>query len=258
MPALKPVRPATLFLIVLGATAIACQAQSALSVDQIVGRMQQARAEDRANKAGYTVTREYRLAPEGAPQPTSEVVAEISFFPPAEKQYAIVKSQGSARGASIVRRILDHEATMAAHWQLHDVSPANYDFALLGRENLYGRDCYVLQLSPKRDAAELVRGRAWVDRDNFQIRRIEGETAKSPSLWVKKLRLTIDYGVVNGVWLETSTQAVADVRLAGTHVLTSRELDVRRATLDARAAKPHQSRQSTGSIAADTAAWVAR
>ena len=51
-------------------------------------------------------------------------------------------------------------------------------FALLGRETIDGHDCYVLQLSPKREAVELVRGKAWVDASNFELRRIAGETCQ--------------------------------------------------------------------------------
>jgi len=251
-------RPAILFLIIFGATSAISYAQSeGLSLNQIVSRMEQARAAERDHNLAYTVEREYQLAPAGAAKPSADVVADVSFFPPSEKQYVIVKSEGNDRGAGIVRRVLDHEVAMANHWQPHAVSSDNYDFALLGREAIDGRECYVLQLSPKRDAVELVRGKAWVDAASFSIRRIEGETAKSPSLWVKKLNVTLNYGQVNGVWLETSTQAVADVRLAGTHVLTSRELDVRTATLSARASKPAAPHRNREHVVANTAAWVA-
>jgi len=251
------VRPVLLFVLmgVLGAPLYGQSA--ALNVDQIVSRMQQARAADREHNVAYTVTREYQLAPAGAPQPSSQVVAEVSFVPPTDKQYTIVKAEGNDRGTGIVRRILDHETVMASHWQPHDISPANYNFALLGREPIDGHDCYILQLLPKREAVELVRGKAWVDAQSFEIRRIAGETAKSPSVWVKKVDVTLNYGNVNGIWLETSTKASADVRFAGMHVLTSRELDVRTATYNARASKPVVQRQRNSRLAADTAIWVA-
>jgi Outer membrane lipoprotein-sorting protein len=256
---LAQMRPAVLLVATVVAAPLVSFAQSGtLNLDQIVSRMEQARAADRAQNVGYTVTREYQLAPLGASKPSSEVVAEVSFVPPAEKQYTIVKSEGNDRGEGIVRRILDRETVMASHWQPHDISSANYDFALLGRGMIDGHDCFVLQLSPKRDAVELVRGKAWIDAHDFEIRRIEGETAKSPSFWIKKVNVTLNYSMVNGIWLETSTQAVADVRVAGTHVLTSRELDVRAATMNARASKPKQTRRRAPNIAADTAVWVPR
>ena len=208
-----------------------------------------------------SVTREYQLAAQGAAKPNSDVVAEVSFVPPTAKDYTIVKAEGSDRGQGIVRKVLEHEASMTTHAQEHEVSPANYDLALLGRDSIDGHDCYVLQLSPRREAVELVRGKAWVDANDFEIRRITGETAKNPSFWIKKLNLTINYDQVNGVWVQTSTQAVADVRLAGPHVLTSHELDVRAANVSAKAQPPARirgQRSNNRHSVADAATWVAR
>ena len=257
MRILTPLRSASLGLLVVALASVICGAQSgSLTLDQIVSRMQQARAADRDRGLAYTVTREYQLAAEGASQPMSDVVAEVSYFPPGEKQYVIVKSEGKERGAAIVRRVLDHEAAMTAHWQPYALTPQNYGFALMGHDAIDGHDCYLLQLSPKREAPELVRGKAWIDASDFEVRRIAGETAKNPSFWVKNLNVTINYAQVKGVWLETSTQAVAEIRFAGPHVLTSQELDVRRATLSARATKPHPPGHH-GDIAVDAASWIA-
>lgn len=233
---------------------------SSLTLDQILVRMQQAELDSRAQSIAYTVTREYQLSAEGAQRPSSDVVAQVNFIPPAAKDYSIVKSEGSDRGAGIVRKVLDHEAEMAGHYDQHEISRRNYDFALLGRETIDGRDCYVLQLMPKRQAVELINGKAWIDAQNFALRQIKGTTAKSPSMWIKGLRLTIDYGQVNGVWVQTATQAVADVRFAGPHVLTSRELEVRPALLSAQAKTQAQARQrrNNHNVEADAAAWMAR
>jgi hypothetical protein len=241
------------------AWAMVCVGQANLSLGQIVSRIQQARTIEHDHSIPYKVTREYQLLAQGAAQANSQVVAEVSFVPPAAKEYTIVKAEGSDRGTSIVRKILDHEVTMATHADANELSPANYDFTLIGRDTIDGHDCYLLGIAPKREAVELVRGRAWVDANTFDIRRIQGQTAKSPSFWIKNLNVTLNYGAVNGV--QTSTQAVADVRIAGPHVLTSRELDVQTATYSARSQAPSRIRaqRSTGRRAvADAATWVAR
>ena len=237
------------------------QAQT-LRLDQILSRMDQTRASERDHSVAYTVTREYQLAAQGAAEVDSQVVAQVSFTPPGAKDYTIVKSQGGDRGTGIVRKVLDQESSMAGHTQSHEVSTQNYDIALLGRETIDGHDCYVLQLSPKREAVELVRGKAWVDASNFELRRIAGKTAKSPSFWIKNLNVTINYAEVKGVWLQTSTKAEADVRIAGPHVLTSRELDVQTATFSAGCdtfpPRPPPRRSTVHRTVADTATWVPR
>ena len=235
------------------------QARS-LTLDQILTRMQQAEAQSREQSVAYTVTREYQLSAVGAQHPNSDVVAQVNFIPPSAKDYSIVKSEGSERGASIVRKVLDHEAEMAEHSDRHEISRQNYDFALLGRATLDGHDCYILQLTPRRQAVELIEGKAWVDANNFIIRQIKGTTSKSPLLWIKNLNVTINYGQVNGVWLQTSTEAVADVRFAGTHVLTSHELDVQPASLNAQVRRPARPRprKNLNHVHADTATWISR
>lgn len=249
-----------LSLSVLAALPLLCWSQTAnLRLDQIVARMQQARIAEHNRSIAYTVTREYRLTAEGSEKANSNVVAQVNFVPPAQKDYTIVRAEGSDRATGIVRKVLDHETSMATHSDGHELAPANYDFALLGHETIDGHDCYVLGISPKREAVELVRGRAWVDATSFNIRRIAGQTAKNPSFWIKNLNVTLNYDEVNGVWVQTSTQAIADVRVAGPHVLTSRELDVQRATFSARVQPPPAVRgQRSRHDVANAAAWVAR
>ncbi|HLI76579.1 MAG TPA: hypothetical protein VKV02_06500 [Acidobacteriaceae bacterium] len=222
--------------------------------------MQQSQAAARDHSVAYAVTREYRFSTPGSGRPSSEVVVQVNFVPPAAKDYSIVKTEGSDRGTSLVRKVLTHEVRMTSHPEQHEISRRNYDFGPLGRETLAGRDCYVLKLYPKREAVELIAGKAWVDAKDFSLRRIEGVTAKSPSFWVKELNVTVNFGHLNGVWLQTSTQAVAQIRFVGARLLTSRDLDVRPASLTARARPLMPTRpQANGRRAAKTAAgWAAR
>ena len=230
-----------------------------LPLNDIVSRMAQAQVASHNQDVAYAVTRKYELTALGTQSPSSSVVAEVNFVPPAAKDYTILKSEGSSRGESIVRKVLDQEAEMASHAEEHEVTPRNYDFSLLGRESIDGHSCYVLQLTPKRQVAELIRGKAWVDANDFTVRRMEGAPAKNPSMWIKNLTVTINYGDVSGIRVTTSTKAVADVRFAGTHVLTSKEIDLRLSSVNARNQIPAiKSSRNTRRTAQDAAVWVAR
>jgi hypothetical protein len=259
---MSSVRPAIILVSLLTAVPLLCWGQTqGLNLDQILSRMDQVRAAERDRAIPYTVTREYQLASEGAEQADSHVVARVNVVPPASKDYIIVQSDGSDRGQGIVRKVLDHETSMATHADTHIVNRANYDISLMGRESLDGHDCYVLQLVPRREAVELVRGKAWVDTRDFQIRRIAGQTAKNPSFWIKNLNVTLNYGEVNGIWVQTFSKAVADLRLVGPHVLTSREVEVRPATFNARSqspAKAHRQPPNNYRRVAEPATWVGR
>jgi hypothetical protein len=232
------------------------------SLNEIVGNMEQTQTEARDNSVSYTVSREYQLSNAKSRRPNSEVLAEISFVPPSQKDYTVRKIEGSDRGADIVRRVLEHESQMAGHAELHELTTRNYEFAVLGQEPVNGHNCYVLQLTPRRNEPELVNGKAWVDATSFQIRRIAGTPAKSPSWWISNLHVTIDYGPVEGIWTQLATTAVADVRLMGTHILTSRAIDLQTTAVDARNQRPKRAGESHSHMprqgVANSAVWISR
>jgi hypothetical protein len=157
------------------------------------------------------------------------VVAEVDFRPPSRKDYKIQKSSGSNRGQEVVRRVLDREveATSKGHQARTALNRNNYDFTYIGETILDGQPCYLLGLNPRRKEKELISGKAWVDKHLFFVRQVEGDVAKTPSWWLRKVRVKLVFADLQGTWLQTSMEAVADVRLVGPHTLTSRVLDYR-------------------------------
>jgi len=74
---------------------------------------------------------------------------------------------------------------------------------------------------------DLISGEVWVDKHSFLVRQIDGEIAKTPSWWLRKVRVKLTFADLDGTWLQTGMEAVADVRILGPHTLTSRILDYR-------------------------------
>jgi len=175
----------------------------------------------------YQVTRQYRLFGGNDSSPSSEVIAEVDYSPAEGKSYEIQKQSGSKRGEDVVHKVLQHEVEMAQNKNAAQsaIDATNYAFDYLGESNLGGNPCYVLGLNPKRKDTELLHGRAWVDEESFQIRRIQGQMVKNPSWFLKRVDVTIDFSEVAGSWLETRVEAVADVRLIGSQTLRSETLD---------------------------------
>jgi hypothetical protein len=217
-------------LVLVVATAISGVAQTAASVDleTIVQRMTQTQVDAHNTVKPYEVTRQYQFF-QGPDQgkPDSNIIADVTYFPPDAKQYAIKNAIGNGRGEHVVRKVLDHEAQMAGQWRESALMDANYKFSMLGEETLNGRRCFLLGLEPRRDSKELLKGKAWVDAQDFRIRQIQGEPAKSPSFWIKKLTVTIGFSEVEGMWLQTAVHADAEVRMFGRNVLAERDLNYR-------------------------------
>ena len=203
----------------------AAAGETQLSLPAILGKLSQAQAENHERIRAYIVTREYKLFNGDSNKADSQVMADVSFVPPSTKDFEITKSTGSGQGEKVVRKVLAHEQQMSGSWQQTALSADNYDFELLGTEVNDGRRCYVLNMKPKRDSKELIRGRAWVDSESFNVRKIEGELAKTPSWWVKRVQLSLQFDDVQGMWMQTSATASADVRMMGKKVLTARDVN---------------------------------
>jgi hypothetical protein len=201
-----------------------------MSLNSIVEALEKTQAGVRP-QTSYQVIREYRLFGADDSSANSDVVAEVDFRAPASEDYRIQKSSGSARGQQLVRRVLDHEveATSNGPQARSALNRDNYDFNYIGETILDGQPCYLLGLKPSRKEKDLISGRVWVDKDSFFVRQIEGELAKTPSWWLRRVRIKLTFADLNGTWLQTTMEAVADVRIVGPQTLTSRIVDYRRA-----------------------------
>ncbi len=205
------------------ASAQAAQNQADLST--ILARMAVAQQQNAARTRAFTVTRDYQLLDKQM-EPKAQVVAEITFVPPNQKQYQIQSSHGGL-GEKVLRDILTRETEVPKDPQRKELTQENYHFQLLGQEAVDGRQCYVLGLTPKREDKELIRGKAWVDAETYNLRRVEGNPAKSPSWWIHDIYVLMTFAEVDGMWLRTFTHAVANVRFKGRYEMVSRDLDYR-------------------------------
>jgi hypothetical protein len=193
-----------------------------MSLNSIVEALEKTQAPE----SSYQVIREYRLFGANNSKADTEVVAELNFRLPGTG-YRIQKASGSHRGLQVVQGVLDHEvgATSSGNQSRMALTRKNYDFTYIGETVLDGQPCYRLGLKPKRKEKELISGEAWVDQHSFFIRQVEGEVAKTPSWWLKSVRVKLVFAEIEGTWLQTSMEAVADVRVVGPHSLTARILD---------------------------------
>ena len=197
-----------------------------MPLKRIVDGLEQTQAGVRS-PVPYQVMREYRLSGSKDSRSDSEVTAEVDFSPPTSKDYRIQKSSGSGRGLQVVRRLLDHEVAAADNQGRTALTRENYDFSYGGEATLDGQLCYLLRLTPKRKEVDLISGQVWVDEQSFVVRQIEGELAKTPSWWLRRVSVKLTFSEMGGAWLQTGMEVTADVRIVGPHTLTSRTLDYR-------------------------------
>lgn len=206
---------------------VSAQTGSHPDTSTIVARMLAAQHENKARLQAFTVRRNYQLFDQHSDR-KAEIVADITWHPPDQKQYRIESTSGGL-GERVLRDVLSKDTESAKDQQKRELSLNNYDFQFLRMETLEGHPCYVLALNPRREEKELVRGQVWVDAENYKIHRLEGKPMKSPSWWIRDLYILMTFADIGGMWLHTSTQAVANVRFRGQYVMLSRDLEYRAA-----------------------------
>jgi hypothetical protein len=216
---------------VSSAQSIVDSASSTPSLDAIVTRLREAADQNRSRWSSYRLIRVYQMFHEQNTTPMAEVKAELVYDPGGNNGYQILESKGSDRGSKVVSRMLDGEAT---GWSKCNrphpptaISRDNYDFSFLGTELLEGHQTYILGLHPRRKDSGLIDGKAWVDSESYLIRKVAGQEAKSPSWWVRDVNLTLTFGPVGGMWLLTTSHAVADVRIVGKYTMVGRAIGLK-------------------------------
>jgi hypothetical protein len=211
-------------LLVIAAGASAQTGSPVPTVETILARMAQARAENQARFCPYVVTRDYKLFGKERDKTKSQVIADVTFVPPTFKKYAIQQTNGTGLGEKIVRRMLEREVEIAQDYRSTDISADNYAFDFIRQEDVYGHHCYALRLIPKRKDKNLLRGTIWVDVGTYLLCRTEGEPAKPPSWWLRDVHIALFYGEVGGMWLQTASECTAKVRILGQHTMVSRDV----------------------------------
>jgi len=212
----------TLIGILIGcASATLADESSMMSVDTIVANMTAARAQNREHFRAYQITREYTLTGKDKQTPNSVVVATLSFVPPNTKTFTIL-SHTTNLGERVVRSILEAEVAAVQAPETIELSIANYAFMLASIEAWHGRQCYVLDMMPRRKEKGLLHGSIWVDASTFLLHRVMGQPAKSPSWWLRQPHIEFSYGPVEGMWLQTGSLSSANVRVFGPYTMTSR------------------------------------
>lgn len=93
-----------------------------------------------------------------------------------------------------------------------ELTPANYEFSLLPNAAA-GR--VRIGLAPRRESQMLVHGSAEVTADTADLRLVEGELAKPPSFWTRRVEITRRYERIGGIRVPVDMRSRADVRIVG-------------------------------------------
>jgi hypothetical protein len=100
------------------------------------------------------------------------------------------------------------------------INSKNYKFYYKGMEAVNGHDWHVFQVKPRRKAPGLFKGKIYLDVHSGNLRRVEGQVAKSPSFFVKDLEFVQDFDDVEGFTFPTELRSKAKARIIGRALVT--------------------------------------
>jgi hypothetical protein len=127
----------------------------------------------------------------------------------------------------VFHKLLSEETEASRHGTRNSTRliPANYDFQLVGQEQLVTGPAYVLQVSPKTANKYLIDGKIWVDANDYSIVRIEGQPARNPSFWVRNVHFVHTYEKVGPFWFASATHTKSEIRIFGSSELNIENSD---------------------------------
>jgi len=103
------------------------------------------------------------------------------------------------------------------------VTPANYRFSYAGSVASGGNLVYAFQITPRKKREGLIQGVIWIDAETGAAVRQSGYLVKKPSIFVKRVDVTRETSLHNGVAESRVTHLAVETRLVGRAELTIHE-----------------------------------
>ncbi|HYK62461.1 MAG TPA: hypothetical protein VEV85_23685 [Bryobacteraceae bacterium] len=186
----------------------------------VIRRMTQMNEARRRALVAYHAERRY-VAENGHFALRAEVAVNEAYSA-GEKEFQIVSETGSPFiRRKVIDKLIDAEVD-AGTKENHDqsqIAPENYVFRQTGTDVISGRTSYVFEVIPKAAKKYLMRGRVWIDAEDFAIVRMEGSPAKNPSFWTRKTHFVRTYEKHGVFWLPASVESDSDILIAGKSTL---------------------------------------
>ena len=200
------------------ALAVVGPAVGQIGLEELLARLAEKDQSRAATLRDYSCLRRYALDNKRF-HTTADMTVRMTWRHPGDKTFDVLSEQGSSTVRKrVLRKMLDAELEAASRETRIDtrISPANYTFTLAGSAlDERGRSCYLLDIAPKTPNRFLIRGRIWVDAEEFAIVRIEGSPAQSPSFWVRSTTFVHRYEKFGDHWLPVSNHSTTEARVFG-------------------------------------------
>ena len=177
-----------------------------------------------ARIADYTVTEHYVVFRGKDEHPAAEMLVQTLYRKESGKSYTILSQNGSSLLRNeVLGTLLDNEKKMSQPGNVETalINTANYEMKLDANplQSLNGRDCLVLDITPRRNTEYLFKGRLWVDAHDFGIVQLQGTASKSAFFLARAAEVSRQYSEIDGLPMATHAEAVSGSALLGQTVV---------------------------------------
>jgi len=199
------------------------------TADEVVATMFARDGARELASGGYAGNREYVLENHKF-QKRAQMLVRVTCERNGTKHFEVMSEDGwKSANKRVLRQMLvtESDSSRPDTRPLNRITSDNYTFRMIEATRLDGRTAYVIEASPKREEKSLFRGRIWVDGEDFALARVEGEPAKNPSFWTRKVHFVQQYYKSGAFWFPMQTTSVTDAHLFGTTEVNIRYFDYR-------------------------------
>jgi len=183
-----------------------------ITAQQVVAQMEARNLARSALLARYVCLRRYSLSNLRFHK-TAELSVRMTYAYPGHKAFEVLSEQGlSIIRQRVLKKMLEaeEEASRDGVRENTQISTRNYSFRLVGAEAQQGRPAYVLEVNPRTVSKFLMRGRIWVDCEDFAIVRVDAAPALKPSALIHNVHVVQQYVKVGPVWLPLYNHSMSD------------------------------------------------
>ncbi len=193
-----------------------------LTGDLVIAKLLERNRQREARLQQYSVPSTYRVKNDQG-KVRAEVKVLLRYRAPDTKEFTIVAESGSGLIRSrVFKPLMEIEVETAAGRNRFDssITSNNYNFKLLGEEDVDGAHCFVVQTTAKRADKYLFNGKVWIHAAEFALVQVAGQPAKNPSVWIKRVEFARRYQKLKEFWLPLKNESVTQVRMFGKNILT--------------------------------------
>ena len=154
-----------------------------------------------------------------------QLTAIRSLLPLGRPEYHVLATEGDRTvRQQVIARYLSAEADSANLSPASvAITPANYHFQYAASISDGATCTYLFEITPRKKRPGLIKGQLWIDAATGLAVRLTGQLVRTPSIFLRRVNVTRDMLLRDGVVYAKKTRLEIDTRLVGRANLTITE-----------------------------------